>query len=1041
MKNLTLLVTLCIFFIGCHKDDDSNTPPVTIEPPVVITDEEFAQNNFGEEITASFIGQVIDKNGVNIENASISLKGKTTVTDENGVFIINDISVNKNFVHIKVVATGYIQGSKSLIPIQDSPNNVKITLLKKENTASVNSGSSSEVTLSNGAKVEFTGDFINADGSSYNGQVNVMLDYLPPNMDTTFSTMPGMLFGRRENGTPTGMETYGMLFVNLYSPSGEKLNINPSSPAILTFPVDTSTPDAPQSIPIWYFDHEVGYWKEEGNANKIDNTYIAEVTHFTPWNIDIPFESIKACFTIESESPLASVVIKITDSDGIIYYEGSTNGLGEECGLLPKNRSLSIQVYKSKDACFTEPLYVQNIGPYLSDISVTITIPNLPDIVTQSTLNLIANNCNNNPITNGFVALYKNDALHDFIYLDNGIIDYTFINCDSNNFSYVIVDYDTKTQSDEIIFNLSPGDVYLGTVNTCNQTSGGTYIGDIQLTTQQEVEDFGALGYDAISGKLTIGKQLTTVEITDLTSLSDLKKTEGLVILNTQLSKLDGLNNITSINNELSFSRNPNLTSLDGLNNITSTNFLYINKNENLVSLTGLNNLKTINTSLSITNSHLTSLNGLNGLITANIISLRDNTSLNTLEGLNNLTTITGRLKIEGDNGFSSLEGLGNLISTKEISITNSNLPSMKGLSNNLTTVENFHLYGNDNLINLEGLEYITSITNNLSISNHKNLTSLTGLNSLTSLNGCQILSNSKLASLEGLSNTQSIDWLQIELNSGLLSLEGLGNIEFIDDILIQNNDSLTSLYGFQSLTSVGNLEINLNDKLTSLEGLNNIKSARNLEIRNSLITSFEGLNSLINVEADFYIYGNSALNSLNGLNNLESVGDLIITQNHLLESLQGLNSLKSIIGDLSVFQNNNLISANGLNNLESVGKRLSFTGNPSLTSLEGLNNLKTVDYLSLFDDDLLTSLNGLDNLISINSRMEIRNNLNLASLNGMNNITSIGDILTIKTNPLLSNFCALKEVTNLSTIKTVTINDNQYNPTTSEISTGNCSQ
>ena len=52
--------------------------------------------------------------------------------------------------------------------------------------------------------------------------------YLEPNQESTFTEMPGMFFGVRENGYASGMVTYGILAVNLFSPNGEQLNISES---------------------------------------------------------------------------------------------------------------------------------------------------------------------------------------------------------------------------------------------------------------------------------------------------------------------------------------------------------------------------------------------------------------------------------------------------------------------------------------------------------------------------------------------------------------------------------------------------------------------------------------------------------------------------------------------------------------------------------------------------------------------------------------------------------------------------------------------
>ncbi|TXE16395.1 hypothetical protein ES692_12760 [Psychroserpens burtonensis] len=127
-----------------------------------------------------------------------------------------------------------------MIPKTDGVNRLDIVLLKKEVTAVINSGESSIVTEPNGIKVRFLGDFINQDGNPYSGQVDVVLDYIRPNNTATFTRMPGGLFAQTTENNAVILETYGMVSVNLFLPSGEELNIDENSSAIIEFPVDFS---------------------------------------------------------------------------------------------------------------------------------------------------------------------------------------------------------------------------------------------------------------------------------------------------------------------------------------------------------------------------------------------------------------------------------------------------------------------------------------------------------------------------------------------------------------------------------------------------------------------------------------------------------------------------------------------------------------------------------------------------------------------------------------------------------------------------------
>ena len=103
-----------------------------------------------------------------------------------------------------------------------------------------------------------------------------------------------------------------------------------------------------------------------------------------------------------------------------------------------------------------------------------------------------------------------------------------------------------------------------------------TYVGDVTLLTQQEVVDFGMLGYDAIDGFLEIGYN-----------------NFGGIDFPSDIVDLQPLSQINSVSGYLSISNNPNLNSLLGVHNINSVGD-YLNLNYNNISDIGLNASLTI---------------------------------------------------------------------------------------------------------------------------------------------------------------------------------------------------------------------------------------------------------------------------------------------------------------------------------------------------------------------------------------------------------------------------------------------------------------
>lgn len=149
MKKISCFLILAIsafFLCNCSKIDDEKG---VLAPS-------FFNKDFGAVANRYFMGQVLDVQGSPILGVTITVGTVTKTTDDMGFFIINNVPVKERFAIIKANKSGYLEGSRSMIPLKGM-NNLKIILLSDAPTATVNSGSPSDVTLSNGAKVLFDG--------------------------------------------------------------------------------------------------------------------------------------------------------------------------------------------------------------------------------------------------------------------------------------------------------------------------------------------------------------------------------------------------------------------------------------------------------------------------------------------------------------------------------------------------------------------------------------------------------------------------------------------------------------------------------------------------------------------------------------------------------------------------------------------------------------------------------------------------------------------------------------------------------------------
>ncbi|CAL2082332.1 hypothetical protein T190607A01A_11344 [Tenacibaculum sp. 190524A05c] len=776
MKKITLILASFLLVLSCKKDDYFTVESINQN----ITNEEFINANFGTTITSNFFGRIVNKDGQNIKDVLITIGNESTYTDHNGIFTFTDASVYENFALIKASKDGYIQASRALIPNSNSSNDVQITLLEKNIVGNVSSGSSSEVTLSNGSSVSFGGDFLDSNGNPYNGNVDVSIHYLEPNQESTFTEMPGMLFGQRENGFASAMETYGMLAVNLYSSTGEELNIAESSPATLKFPISTTTPNAPVEIPLWYFDEEVGYWKEEGSATKVGNEYIAQVNHFTWWNCDIPLDDINICFTLQYENTTGNSTQSIANNyfeirrntTGQIIYSGYTNDVGEECGIFPKNEEVTINVY-GNDACSTEVIHSQSLGIYSSDASIQITIPTLSSALSNAIIKASVKDCSGNPMTNGYAVIYnKNSNSFDFnntVYITNGIVNTSLLYCNSADYAMVVFDLDSNSVSNEILLTLNPNTTAdLGAISLCGNTVGGTYIGNVTIKDQQELDFLGMFGYSEIQGNLSIHVDNSTRAIlTSLQPLSSLKKVQNFSLLSTGLSSLEGLENLTTSGNF--YISDDTITSLDGLQNIVDVQSLAIYNCDLLTTLNGLQNLVNVDYDFYLLrNPQLANFTGLTSLQSVGSIDIQDCDSFQNIEGLTSFDSFFD-LKIENCSSLASLAGMDTI------------------LSNSSVTISSINLKNNQSLVALAGLENLQK-AGYLVLESNGNLTNLTALSNLTTLDALFLRDNNALTTLNGLDNLTSVNWLGIGTYG---SCNGQGNG---GNINLQNFCALSNL-------------------------------------------------------------------------------------------------------------------------------------------------------------------------------------------------------------------------------------------------------
>lgn len=455
MKKLSfILFSVILLCAGCRKDKLVVTETIIHgEDPEVL-------------INTSITGVVVDESDAPLNGARINVGSQQTFTDDNGFFYLKDIKANQNGATVRAEQSGFFSTSQLVFPKLNSVEFVKIKMIASTESGLVSAGSGGSVDIGDGAKVEFPANAFTLNGAAYTGSVSVHTTFIDPLADDLFERMPGSLLGVNSEGRIMGMETFGMIGVDLYTSSGEVVEMAKDKKATLTFPVPAEIlGEAPSEIVMWHYDVDLGYWMEEGTAILTGSNYIAEVAHFSFWNCDDPFETVLlggrvinsagmgvagAKVHLRRQAPTNNTGYAITDIDGRFN------------GKIPAGEILELELY---DPCGTL-VHSQNIGPFSNDedlADLTVSLPNEANISGRIV------DCTDQGVDYGYLQVSTlGESVLGYITTDadgnfNGLISV----CDDNDLKVIGVDLKNSLQSNEqtVVFNNT---IDLGTIQACD---------------------------------------------------------------------------------------------------------------------------------------------------------------------------------------------------------------------------------------------------------------------------------------------------------------------------------------------------------------------------------------------------------------------------------------------------------------------------------------------------------------------------------------------------------------------------------------------
>lgn len=266
-----------------------------------------------------FTGSVIEGASITISstlnNDSTTRSGMTNSDGELSILVAEDADK----VIVSGDAEGFAEFSKVTLPINQvvdiflQPVNAEVAFTPSTESNLEVSGLSIVTIAAN--------SLVDGNGNAAVGEVKAKLTVIDP------SSNPNLMSGNFETvdsntGQVINIESFGAVNVTFNDESGNRYNLAPGQTATVRIPLAADSRNPPQSLPLYYFDEETGYWVEDGTATlkTIDGEKVYEgtVSHFSTWSANNSYNSVQitGCIQDTDSNPVHLVEVL---SQGITY--------------------------------------------------------------------------------------------------------------------------------------------------------------------------------------------------------------------------------------------------------------------------------------------------------------------------------------------------------------------------------------------------------------------------------------------------------------------------------------------------------------------------------------------------------------------------------------------------------------------------------------------------------------------------------------------------------------------------------------------------
>ena len=379
---LFLLLCISIAIIACREDEIGFIPSDDTE---VIS-------------TVDLTGFIADPDGIPVEGATVLYNSVQAITDANGNYVLSNVEVSSRHASLEVTKPGYFSGSRSFRTQNAGTLFHRTTLVPFGEPLNFTGGSGS--VENNLVSIDFPENSVmdEATGELYTGDVDIFIKHI----GTDEFSMPGDLTSINENDELEVLQSYGMVFVEMYAEDGRKLNVAEGMTVAMTYEIPQELlSTAPETIPMWFFDYDTGIWREEGEARREGSRWIGEVSHFSCWNFDLNVASVVVTGQIvQSNGGQSQYYVTFLNEDNK-GGRGSAKADGSFSGRVEAGAPLEFTIRYTEANCDTI-VHQETVGPFNQDTDLGDIIIDSDNFASKPVARFIINQDDNQSLKYSF---------------------------------------------------------------------------------------------------------------------------------------------------------------------------------------------------------------------------------------------------------------------------------------------------------------------------------------------------------------------------------------------------------------------------------------------------------------------------------------------------------------------------------------------------------------------------------------------------------------------------------------------------------------